>query len=76
MNETAVAAVNAVPVNHSGASATSDDYYQTVVFTALLSVLKDQALNTHHHVVIEAIMSIFKTQGLKCVTFLSQVIPL
>jgi len=73
MNETAVVAVNAVPVTHNSTAAASDDYYQTVVFTSLLSVLKDQALSGHHHTVIEAIMSIFKTQGLKCVTFLPQV---
>jgi serine/threonine-protein kinase mTOR len=66
------AAVNAVPVTPSTAGM-SDDYYQTVVFTTLLSVLKDQALSGHHYTVIEAIMSIFKTQGLKCVTFLPQV---
>ena len=50
-----------------------DDYYQTVAINALLSILKDQSLNSQHHKVIEAIMSIFKTQGLKCVSFLPQV---
>lgn len=54
----------------------SDDYYQTVVINALLGILNDQALSSQHHTVIEAIMSIFKTQGLKCVTFLPQVIAL
>jgi FKBP12-rapamycin complex-associated protein len=71
--ETAVIAVNAVPTTPSATPGASDDYYQTVVFTTLLSVLKDQALSDHHYTVIEAIMSIFKTQGLKCVTFLPQV---
>ena len=66
-------AVNAVPIGHTSSSSASDDYYQTVVITALLSILKDQSLSSHHHTVIEAIMSIFKTQGLKCVTFLPQV---
>ena len=66
-------AVNAVPITPSNTAGASDDYYQTVVFTTLLSVLKDQALSGHHYTVIEAIMSIFKTQGLKCVTFLPQV---
>lgn len=31
-------------------------------------------MSNHHHTVIEAVMNIFKTQGLKCVTFLPQVI--
>jgi FKBP12-rapamycin complex-associated protein len=66
-------AVNEVPVAQHVSSGGSDDYFQTVVITALLAILKDQSLNTHHPTVIEAIMSIFKTQGLKCVTFLPQV---
>lgn len=68
--------MNQVPVTQHVATSASDDYYQTVVITSLLAILKDQALSSHHHTVIEAIMSIFKTQGLKCVTFLPQVIIL
>lgn len=67
-------AVNQVPIAQLGTSAAADDYFQTVVITALLAILKDQALSHHHPTVIEAIMSIFKTQGLKCVTFLPQVL--
>ncbi|KAJ3508971.1 hypothetical protein NMY22_g16449 [Coprinellus aureogranulatus] len=73
--ETAIAAVNQVPVAQGTASTSSDDYFQTVVIDALLAILKDQSLNSHHHTVIEAIMAIFKTQGLKCVTFLPRIIP-
>ncbi|THH04859.1 hypothetical protein EW145_g5218 [Phellinidium pouzarii] len=72
-NETAIQAVNMVPLLPS--TSASDDYFQSVVINSLLAILKDQALSTHHHTVIEAIMSIFKTQGLKCVTFLPQIIP-
>ena len=54
-------------------SSASDDYYQTIVINALLTMLKDKALDTHHDAVVEAIMSIFKTQGLRCVAFLPQV---
>ncbi len=64
---------NSVPRNLIGTSTASDDYYQTVAINALLGILKDQSLQGKHHTVIEAIMSIFKTQGLKCVTFLPQV---
>ena len=67
--------MNQVPVAQHTATSSSDDYYQSVVINKLLLILKDQALNSHHHTVIEAIMSIFKTQGLKCVTFLPQVVP-
>ena len=72
-SEAALVAVNQVPVSQHTSTSAADDYFQTVVITSLLAILKDQSLNNHHHTVIEAIMSIFKTQGLKCVTFLPQV---
>jgi len=66
--------VNAVPVSHPTATSGSDDYYQTVAIDALLGIMKDQSLSNQHHVAVDSIMSIFKTQGLKCVSFLPQVI--
>ncbi|KAF8659826.1 hypothetical protein AX16_001711 [Volvariella volvacea WC 439] len=74
-NEASLAAVNQVPVTPPATTSVSDDYFQTVVINSLLAILTDQALSHHHHTVIEAVMSIFKTQGLKCVTFLPQIIP-
>jgi hypothetical protein len=68
-----VAAVNQVPIAQHMETSTSHDYFQTIVITSLLSFLKDQSLSNHHHTVIEAIMSIFRTEGLKLVTFLPQV---
>ncbi|KAF8519025.1 phosphatidylinositol 3-kinase [Hysterangium stoloniferum] len=73
--ETPTRAVNAVPVSHITASSGSDDYYQTVAIDALLGIMKDQSLANQHHVAVDSIMSIFKTQGLKCVSFLPQIIP-
>ncbi|OSX64010.1 hypothetical protein POSPLADRAFT_1065405 [Postia placenta MAD-698-R-SB12] len=67
--------VAAISRNYSGANTASDDYYQAVAINALLDILKDQQASERHHTVIEAIMSIFKTQGLKCATFLPQIIP-
>ncbi|KIK61711.1 hypothetical protein GYMLUDRAFT_42743 [Collybiopsis luxurians FD-317 M1] len=74
-SETSIMAINQVPISQPGPLSASDDYYQTVVITSLLAILKDPALSNHHHAVIEAIMSIFKTQGLKSVSFLPQIIP-
>ncbi|KAI0718027.1 atypical/PIKK/FRAP protein kinase [Cerioporus squamosus] len=71
-SEVSSSLVSAASRNLTGASTASDDYYQTVAINSLLNILKDQSLSNHHHKVIEAIMSIFKTQGLKCVTFLPQ----
>ncbi|KAI0832116.1 FAT-domain-containing protein [Trametes gibbosa] len=75
VSEVSSSLANTPSRNLTGASTASDDYYQTVAINALLNILKDQSLSNHHHKVIEAIMSIFKTQGLKCVTFLPQIIP-
>lgn len=68
--ETAVQAVSTAPIMPPS---TSDDYFQSVVINGLLAILKDQSLSSQHHTVIEAIMSMFKTQGLRCVSFLPQV---
>ena len=64
-----------VPLVPASTYGPTDDYFQSVVINSLLAILKDQTLSAHHHTVIEAIMSIFKTQGLKCVSFLPQIIP-
>lgn len=53
----------------------TDEYYQNVAIESLIAILRDAALSVHHHAVIEAIMYIFKTQGLKCVAFLPQIVP-
>lgn len=71
--EVSLSFVNAPSPNITGALTATSDYYQTAAINALLNVLQDKSLNSHHYKVIEAIMSIFKTQGLKCATFLPQV---
>ncbi|EIW52012.1 atypical/PIKK/FRAP protein kinase [Trametes versicolor FP-101664 SS1] len=73
--EVSLSFVNAPSPNITGALTATSDYYQTAAINALLNVLQDKSLNSHHYKVIEAIMSIFKTQGLKCATFLPQIIP-
>jgi serine/threonine-protein kinase mTOR len=66
-------AFNVVPAGKGSSSSASGNYYLTVVITTQLSILEDQSLSSQYHIVIEATMSIFKTQGLKCVMFLPQV---
>ena len=54
----------------------SDEFMPTVVMNTLLhNVLKDNSLSQYHSAVIEAVVSIFKTLGLKCVPFLGQIVP-
>ncbi|KAG7693019.1 hypothetical protein KL933_004170 [Ogataea haglerorum] len=74
-----VAEQNAPPVDMEllmkGKSPSNEDYFPTVVIKTLLRILKDASLSTHHPAVIQAIMHIFKTLGIKCVPFLDKVIP-
>ncbi|KAK3375945.1 armadillo-type protein [Lasiosphaeria ovina] len=58
-----------------GLTPSQDDYYPTIVINALLHILKDQSLLQWHGNVVDAIMSIFITLGLKCVQFLDRVVP-
>lgn len=51
----------------------SEDYFPTVVVNALMKILRDPSLSVHHTAVVQAVMYIFKTQGLKCVSFIPQV---
>ncbi|KAG0649662.1 Serine threonine-kinase tor2 [Hyphodiscus hymeniophilus] len=59
----------------TGLTPSNKEYFPTVVINALLNILKDISLVQHHAVVIEAIMSIFRTLGLECVSFLDKIIP-
>ena len=53
----------------------SDDYYPTVTISALMRILRDPSLSTHHSKVIQVVMNIFTALGVKCVPFLPQVMP-
>ncbi|ORX99768.1 PtdIns-3-kinase tor2 [Basidiobolus meristosporus CBS 931.73] len=44
-------------------------------FQCLLKILRDPSLSAYHTEVVQAIMYIFKTLGLKCVSFLPQILP-
>ncbi|GAM22047.1 hypothetical protein SAMD00019534_052220 [Acytostelium subglobosum LB1] len=56
-------------------SPASEDYYPTVAITALMKILRDPSLSSHHTSVIQAVMFIFKSLGLKCIPFLPQIMP-
>ena len=59
-----------------GMSSSSEDYYPKVVFMTLMhNVLHDTSLAQYHSSVIEAIVSIFKALGLKCIPYLAEIIP-
>ena len=59
-----------------GLTPSNDEYYPTVVINTLLqNILRENSLVQYHSAVIDAIVTIFKTLGLKCVPFLGQIIP-
>ncbi|KAL7665224.1 Serine/threonine-protein kinase TOR [[Candida] zeylanoides] len=70
---------NAPPIDVAllmqGMSPSNDEYYSTVAISNLVKILKDHSLSNHHNKVIQAIMYIFQTLGLRCVSFLPQIIP-
>ena len=59
----------------SGITPSNDDYYPTVVINTLMSMLKESSLQQYHTSIIDAVMNIYQTMGLKCVSFLGQVVP-
>ena len=68
--------VSDVSLIMQGLTPSNEEYYPTVVMNTLLqNVLKDVSLIQHHSAAIEAIVTVFKTLGLKCVPFLGQIVP-
>jgi FKBP12-rapamycin complex-associated protein len=59
----------------TGLTPSNKEYFPTVVINSLLQILRDQSLVQHHASVIEAIMNIFRTLGLECVSFLDRIVP-
>ena len=52
-----------------------EEYYPAVAISTLMKVLKDPNLTQHHSSVVQAVTFIFKSLGIKCVPYLSQVLP-
>ncbi len=59
----------------NGLTPSHEDYYPQVVINALMAVIKDPSLSVYHSAVIDAVMNIFKTMGLKCISFLPTIVP-
>ncbi|KAF2235412.1 phosphatidylinositol 3-kinase tor2 [Viridothelium virens] len=75
-NSTAEAqAVTDVSLIMNGLTPSNEEYYPTVVINTLMAMLKDSSLMSFHSDVVTAVMNIYATMGLKCVSFLAQVVP-
>lgn len=71
-----VQTVSDVSLIMQGLTPSNEEYYPTIVIHTLLqNILKESSLAQYHSAVIDAIVTIFKTLGLKCVPFLGQIIP-
>ncbi|KAF2115999.1 armadillo-type protein [Lophiotrema nucula] len=68
-------AVTDVSLIMQGITPSNEEYYPTIVISTLLGLLKDTSLIQFHSAVVDAVMNIYATMGLKCVPFLSQVVP-
>ncbi|XP_050299177.1 serine/threonine-protein kinase Tor [Anthonomus grandis grandis] len=56
-------------------SSTLEEYYLAMAIATLLKIIKDPALNQYHTMVVQAITFTFKSLGIKCVPYISQVLP-
>ncbi|ACO68161.1 target of rapamycin kinase [Micromonas commoda] len=63
------------PLPSTNLTTASDNFYPTVALNALLRVLRDPSMASHHHMVVRSIMYIFKALGLNCVQYLPAVMP-
>ncbi|KAK7512486.1 armadillo-type protein [Phyllosticta citriasiana] len=68
-------AVTDVSLIMSGITPSNEEFYPTVVINTLMGLLKDTSLQQYHSAVVDAVMNIYATMGLKCVPFLPQVVP-
>jgi FKBP12-rapamycin complex-associated protein len=58
-----------------GITPSNEEYYPTVVINTLMAMLKEDTLKQYHSGVVEAVMAIYSTMGMKCVPFLGLVVP-
>jgi FKBP12-rapamycin complex-associated protein len=77
MYEQSVMTAQPVPVSAETIrlTPTNPDYYPRVVINALMKIMRDTSLSMHHSAVTQAVMSIFRSLGLKSVPFLDHIIP-
>ncbi|EXJ69012.1 FKBP12-rapamycin complex-associated protein [Cladophialophora psammophila CBS 110553] len=68
--------VSDVALIMQGLTPSNEEFYPTVVINTLMqTILADHTLVQYHSAVIDAVVTIFKTIGMKCVPFLGQIIP-
>ncbi|XP_066601544.1 serine/threonine-protein kinase mTOR [Prorops nasuta] len=56
-------------------SSTLEEYYPAIAIATLMRIIRDPTLCQHHNMVVQAVTFIFKSLGIKCVPYISQVMP-
>lgn len=56
-------------------SSTLEEYYLAMVIATLMKILRDPTLGQHHTMAVQAVSFTFKSLGIKCVPYISQVLP-
>ncbi|XP_076166943.1 serine/threonine-protein kinase Tor isoform X1 [Ptiloglossa arizonensis] len=56
-------------------SSTLEEYYPAIAIATLMRIIRDPTLSQHHTMVVQAVTFIFKSLGIKCVPYISQVMP-
>ena len=59
----------------SNSNLSLDDFYPSVAIATLMRIIRDPTLSQHHTSVVQAVVFIFKSLGIKAVPYISQVIP-
>nr|CAD7392941.1 unnamed protein product [Timema cristinae] len=56
-------------------SSTLEEYFPAIAIATLMRIIRDQTLAQYHTMVVQAVTFIFKSLGIKCVPYISQVMP-
>lgn len=56
-------------------SSTLEEYYPAIAIATLMRIIREPTLSQHHTMVVQAVTFIFKSLGIKCVPYISQVMP-
>lgn len=56
-------------------SSTLEEYYLAMAIATLMKIIRDPTLSQHHTMVVQAVTFTFKSLGIKCVPYISQVLP-
>ncbi|KAG8279048.1 hypothetical protein J6590_008066 [Homalodisca vitripennis] len=56
-------------------SCSLEEYYPAIAIATLMRIIRDPTLSQHHTMVVQAVTFIFKSLGIKCVPYISQVMP-